>query len=263
MADEPEIVTQEQTSIEGDVSEVGEKPAEGDAVKQTPPQPFTPEQEAKLAEMLHKATEGGMEQGRREMQGRKDREVVDAQRRAKYFEDTLSRMRGTYDNLEPEVRQTLENEELKGKVGYFEGREAENTRRQQLESQARALNESLIGHLNDLDIDASDKRVDWANDEADYAKGLARFNKSVSKILKENIANAKKQFEAEAKEKLAQERKEQGIDEVPTDIAVGATRKGIPTNKDAFRKWVAGLTDAEYKAKEPEINRMLSEGIIK
>ena len=247
MPDEP-IVNVDEVSEETPLPEV-----------ETPqPQPLTAEQESRVAQLVTEQLEAAKETGRREMQGKKDREVADAQRRTRYAEDSLGRVRGRYSELEPEARQTLENEDLRGELNFYRTRDAQEAQERQAITFTQTLNASLLAHLEDLGIDPHDKRIDWANDATDFVQGQSRFNKSVAKIVKED----KSKVHREADEKLAKERKEQGLDSVDTSVPV-AVSKGIPTDLTKFREWISGLPQGEYEKLKPDIDKMMAENKIK
>ena len=50
------------------------------------------------------------------------------------------------------------------------------------ETLARALQDSLVAHLEELGIAPDDKRIDWAKDSSDYVQGRRRFDASLAKI---------------------------------------------------------------------------------
>ena len=206
-------------------AETGDAPPEAETPQ---PQPLSEAQEARVAQLVAEQMEAAKETGRREMQGKKDREVADAQRRARFAEDSLGRVRGKYSELDPEARQTLQNEDLQAEVNFYRTREAQESQERQATAFTQTLNASLLAHLEDLGIDSHDKRIDWANDATDFVQGQTRFNKSVAKIVKEDKSKVHK----DADEKLAKERKEQGLDSVDTSIPVGG-----------------GLSDAEFLTK--------------
>ena len=258
MKDE-KIVNAEQPSVEETVSTEAQTLPEGEVA---PPQFLTKEQVLELmTEERERIKQSSRDIAKAEIVGAQ-RRATDSERRAKFAEDSLARVRGRYGELDPEARQVLETEDLRARVQAFEGRQQRDAiERQQAES-AQSLNQALLDHLSDLGIDPKDERIDWGHDATSLPEGLRRFNKSVAKIAKEDVKDASKRAEQDAKDKLAQERKEAGLDSADTGIPAGVS-KGIPTHMEAFRKWVKGLSTEEYQAKKGDIQDMLDRGQIK
>lgn len=239
-------MTQDNEVVQPDVVPEGTPLPE---VETPQPQPLSEAQEARVAQLVAEQMEAAKETGRREMQGKKDKEVAEAQRRARFAEDSLGRVRGRYSDLDPEARQTLESEDLQGEVNFYRTRDAQEAQARQAMEFTQVLNASLLAHLDDLGIDPKDKRIDWANDATDFIQGQSRFNKSVAKIVKEDTTTAKSKAQTEAAEKLAKERKEQGLDSVDTSIPVGKTgtltaemvKKMSPEQRSARAEEIANI----------------------
>jgi len=225
---------------------------------QPQPQPLTRED---VARMIAEQTEVA----KREIQSAKDKaraEIVEAQRRAGFAESSLARVRGKFEELDPEARQVLENEDLRARVQFFEQRQQQEAIERQRAEYTQSLNQALLGHLSDLGIDPKDERIDWAHDATNLPDGLKRFNKSLAKIAKEGVQATEQKTKQDATDKLAHERKEAGLDSTDTGVPVGVS-KGIPTHMDAFRKWVKGLSTEEYAAKQKDIEEMLEKKQIR
>jgi hypothetical protein len=118
------------------------------------------------------------------------------------------------------------------------------------------INESL----QEMGVPLDHKDLDWGEGSKTYAELQKRILKSAAKIKKSQDADVKKLQDENAKLKrqLAGE-----VDSVETSIGVGVSLNGIPSNMAAFKKWYKGLTPAEAKAKEKEINAALDSGRIK
>ena len=205
MADD-QIVNEEQTSTEEIVSP--------EAEPQPQPQPLTRgEAEQLIAEQLGAAKEAG----RREMQGIKDREVGEAQRRARFAEDSLARIRGRYADLDPEARQALEAEEMRGQLGYYQSREAQTVQRDQMMATVNAFEGNISQFITDVGIDPNDKRIDWGDrNSMNLTQRQDTILKSVAKIQKENTKASEGKVSQTIKEEIAKARKELGLDTVDT-----------------------------------------------
>lgn len=212
MADD-QIVNEELTSTEETVSPETEKESQE--------QPFTDAQKSAIQQLMADQSGLAKEAGRREMQGIKDREIADAQRRARSAEDSLGRVRGRYENLDPEARQALEMEDLRADNLVLRQREQQGVIESQRVVEEQALVQALLEHLSDMGIDPKDTRIDWAQEATTRSEGLKKFNKSVSLIVKEDASKNTKKAEQDAKDKLAQERKEAGLDSTDAGVTGG------------------------------------------
>jgi len=234
------------------------EPVSPEAELQPQGQPLTRED---VTRMIAEQTEVA----KREIQSAKDRaraEIAEAYRGRRFAEDSLGRVRGRYGELDPEGRQVLENEDLRAENLAFRQRQQQEAIERQQSEYTQALSQTLLDHLSDMGINPKDARVDWGHDATNLAEGLRRFNKSVAKIAKEDAQTAEQKAKQDAKDKLAQERKEAGLDSSDTGIPVGVS-KGIPTNMVGFRKWVKNLSTEEYAAKQKDIEEMLDKGQIR
>jgi len=242
MADD-QIVNEELTSTEETVSPEAEpKPQE---------QPFSDAQTSAIQQLIAEQTGQAKEAGRREMQGIKDREIADAQRRARSAEDAAARVRGRYENLDPDARQALENEDLRAENLAFKQREQQGLFESQRATEEQALVQALMEHLSDMGIDPKDTRIDWAQEATTRAEGLRKFNKSVAQIAKEDASANAKEAEQDAKDKLAQERKEAGLDSTDTGTLPGVSGKRTYTQAQiSDRKFWEANKDEILKAQE-------------
>ena len=210
---------------EGTVSEDGE-------VSTPEPQPFTTEQEARLTEIVQNATSQGGEQGKRDMQGKKDAEISRLQRRFQTQDQTYANL-DTQD-LDPEVRQTLQNARTQAQLQYYQMQEAENVKVQQTSAFDKSFHDSMSQAITSMGLDPNSKEIDWADDTGpDYLEKQKRILSSVSKIQ----ANEKKESEARSDQKLKDEiasiRKELNLDTVETSDATS-------TGGDFKKKWASG-----------------------
>ena len=157
------------------------------------PQALTPEQEAKVTQMIADATARAVADakdiGKRELQSSQDRnraEVARAERRARLAEGTLGATQTQLQALDPDVAKEMELAQLRAERAGRYTLEQEDALRQQQEVQGRALSDSLHAHLTALGVDPNDKRIDWATDSTNYVQGRSRFDASLAQIMKED-----------------------------------------------------------------------------
>jgi len=194
------------------------------------------------------------EVAKREIQSAKDKakaEVDSAQRRARFAEDSLGRVRGRYENLDPEARQALEVEDLRAENLAFKQRDQQGIIERQRAEEEQSLVQALMEHLSDMGIDPNDKRIDWAIGATTRSEGLRKFNKSMAQITKEDVSTNAQKVIQDAKDKLAQERKEAGLDSTDEGTLSGVSGKKTFTQAQiSDRKfWEANKEDI-LKAQE-------------
>jgi len=213
--DDEKIVEAGEVSQEETPSE--EKP-EGEEPQ---PQPLSEEAIKQLiADGVTEGLEPAREAGRREMQGTKDREVAAAQRRARFAEDSLQRVRGKYTELDPEAQQTLELEELRGQVGHYESQSAEETQRQQVMATVRDFEGNMTQFITGMKINP--KEVDWGDrNSMNLTQRMDTILKSVSKIQEESAKAVEEKRSQETKDIEAKLRKDLGLDSVDTSATSG------------------------------------------
>ena len=252
MADEEkEVVQGEQVSKEETVSEEV-KPEEKEEPKVEPKdQPFSEAQEARMQQLMTEAKETG----RREMQAIKDREVTDANRRARLAESDSTAYRTSFADLDEESRN-------KAELARLQSREVISGQAEQAESYRQQLKDSLVSSLEVLGIDPNDRRIDWAENETSLFAGRSKFDASVARILREDRKVSEDKQSQTFKDMEAKMRKDLGLDSVVTDISAG-TSSGIPTDLEKFKEWVKVVPQAEYEALKPEIDKMQAAGKIK
>lgn len=228
----------------------------------TEPQPFTPEQDAKLQQMLSEASSTAKEAGRREMQGIKDREVATADRKARLAESKSAGYESSFANLDEDTRKDVELAQLKSRDQYYQSRESEETQRQQVAAFDQSFHTNLNQFITSMGVDPNDKGIDWGDDATDYLAKQQRVLSSVAKIQKVNAKVTEDKKTQDFKELEAKLRKDLGLDSVDTSTSAGIS-KGIPTDMGTFRGWVDSLSQAEYKEKKKDIDEMLLKGLIK
>jgi hypothetical protein len=225
-------MTTEDTSVE-QVSEETTSEAEQPQTEQT----LT---EERVQQMIAQATESAKkeayEQGAREMQSKKDREVADANRRVRQLQAENSAFNSGFKNLDEETQTQLELERLKAKDQYYQTQEQEAQRVAQASEQAAKLKESLKDEAKALGIDPDDPRIDWADDAKDYFDGRSRFSQSLGKIIQDENKKVNTALEQKLADMEAKLRKDLGVEY--TDTSGGA---GINAGDDAFiDKMVSG-----------------------
>ena len=208
----------------------------------TPPEPS---QEEKLAALIEQKVTSAIaqatEMAKREIQSVKDRsraEVEAAVRRAKLAENVLSVTRQRSQELDPDLAKELELSELRAKEASRATLEQESAQRQQQETFATALRNSLLAHLAALGIDPEDKRIDWAKDTANYVEGRSRFDASVAKVLKEEKQTMQSSLEKRLKDleaKISQASTE--ANSVSTTTSPGVV---VGSDKDFTKKFASG-----------------------
>ena len=172
-------------------------------------QPFNEEQEARIQQLVSQASTVAKEEGRREMQGIKDREVAAADRRTKEAENAF---KSSLDNLDPEVQKDVE-------LARYRSREKDEGQREQSDTYFKKLQDSLVESIEAMGIDKNDKGIDWATDEADFIAGRSRFDASVVKILKGKESEKDKVLDDKLKKFETDFRKKYELDNVDTSTS--------------------------------------------
>jgi len=249
--DEEKVVQEEQVSKEETVSEEV-KPEEKEEPKVEPKdQPFSEAQEARMQQLMTEAKESG----RREMQGIKDREVTEANRRARLAESDSTAYKSSFAELDEESRN-------KAELARLQSREVISGQAEQAESYRQQLKDSLVNSLEVMGINPDDKRIDWAENETSLFAGRSKFDASVARIVREDRKVSEDTQKQTFKDMEAKMRKDLGLDSVVTDVSAG-TASGIPTDIEKFKVFVGGLSQTEYEALKPEIDKMQAAGKIK
>ena len=249
-----ETVKQEPVSVEEPVSEV--KP-EVEVPKEEPKeQPFSEEQEARMQQLIAQATSTAEEKGKREMQGIKDKEVAEANRRARLAQNEVASYKSSFSGLDEETQKDVELARYREQDKYFQSTAQEEEQRRKESEYIQKMNNSLIEEVKVWGIDTEDKRIDFASDAPDYFTGRKRFTDSLQKIVRENQAKA----EREQGEKFAnlekKLRKDLGLDSVDTTAGGGG---GNDSDAD-FKK---GIGDGSIPLNKVNMERARKLGIAK
>lgn len=205
------------------------------------------------------------EKATREIQSVKDKarhEVEAAQRRAIQAESTLGVVRGKMSELDPDTASAMRLAELETRDRYYRDREAQEGQVAQYRQTHDAFHQNMNQFITGMGLDPSDKRIDWGTESEPLLAKQEKILASVGKISKETTKSAEEKLRQELKDTEARLRKDLGIDSVDTSTPVGVS-KGIPTNLTTFRKWVKGLSTAEYAEKQKDIEEMLDKGQIR
>jgi len=270
--DAPKSVQAEQVPPAGTGSTQAVPAAVTPPVEPPKPQPFTAEQEAKLQQLLadavSRAKEQGKDLGKREMQGIKDKEVAEAQRRARLAEAKASAFESGFEGLDEDSRQKAElayyKKQAKTSQDIAQEEEAKRKQDEQAKVYFEQLDNSLKGHLTELGIDPNDKEVDWAKDAPDYLDGRKRFDASVAKIIKRKEKEAETKLESKWKDMELKLRKDLGLDSVDMTAGSAPTSDGIPTDSAKLREWIEAMPTGEYIAKYADkVKEMRRQGKIK
>lgn len=209
-------------------------PANGDGQAPGTPAP-APLTEARVQQLVaeaasraaREALEQGKNLGRREMQGIKDREVAEIQRKQKLAEARASAL--DMANLDDSTKEAIELSRLRAESKYHADSEKEQETRAQQEAQQSAAFQTMLETLRDevsaFGIDPNDNRIDYMAKEAngDYRKGRQIFTNSIKAILKAQQDEAGKKLEADITKAVELKiRKELGLDSTPAPSGGGS-----------------------------------------
>ncbi len=145
------------------------------------------------------------------------------------------------------IEQVLDEADKDAQLKTYQTRDAETLRQQEQIDQGKLLYDNF---LRSMKIDPSDSQVDWARDEADVPKAVARFNESVAKIL-------------QTREKPAEKAKVDDNNFVDTAQTVSVKAFSIPTKKADFGPWLDKLPYSVYKEHKKEIEVAHNSGQMK
>jgi len=249
-----ETVKQEPVSVEEPVSEV--KP-EVEVPKEEPKeQPFSEEQEARMQQLIAQATSTAEEKGRREMQGIKDKEVAEANRRARLAQNEVASYKSSFSGLDEDTQKDVELARYREQDKYFQSTAQEETQKQQQEAYYQRMNETLIEEVKSWGVEPEDKRIDYASDAPDYFTGRRRFSDSLQKVVRENQKKAEEKQTEDFKTLESKLRKDLGLDSVDT-----TTGSGGGSDSDAeFKK---GLGDGSIPLNKVSMARAKKLGLAK
>jgi hypothetical protein len=230
---------------------------QGEGGEQPTGQPLTREEIQQMIDQARKeAEESGFQKGSREMQGKKDREVAEAQRRARIAEESLAGYgtSGFDDPAQAELARRRAADTARQRAEY------EESMRKATEKFDQDFRGGLIDFVTQAGIDPNDKRIDWAEDTKDYLAKQSRILASVNKIQAANKAEADAKMEQRLKALESKVSEEANSVDTGTSGGIGS---GIPTNMEKFKKWVEDLPKEEYRKLKPKIDEMLRKGLIK
>ncbi len=130
---------------------------------------------------------------------------------------------------------------------YEETERTTAVEQQRLTDAAAPFYDYLTAH----NIDRNDPRLDWAADEPDRSKAIARWHESIDKI---RVGTVKTE---EPKPKAAEE------NFVDTAQTTGTKSFSIPTKKEDFGPWLDKLPYSVYKEHKEEIEAAHNSGQMK
>lgn len=235
-----------QTSTAEPVPPVGVVPVVAGTIPE-PPKATEPTPEEilnqKIADAVSRALAIETENSRRAIQSAKDKamaEVTAAQRRAKMSESTLETMRSRLQTADPEVAKEMELAELRAQVQGRMTLEQEETLAKQQEAFYNDFSASQLQFVTDMDIDPTDKRVDWGKDALTPLEAKKRLEASVAKIHKENVQTMR------GLEKRLQDLEKQAkAVSVEANSVSTATSSGVAESDKSFLKqWNDGTLPA-------------------
>ena len=254
MSEDEKVVQGEQTSAEETTSKETEEKVEEKREEQSKEQPFSEEQEARMQQLMAQATSTAKEEGRREMQGTKDREVAEANRKTRLAQNEVASYKTGFDGLDEETRKDAELARYREQDKYHQFNAQEEEQRGQQVAQIQQMNDSITEEVKTWGIEPNDKRIDYASDAPDYFTGRKRFTDSLQKIVREKQTKT----DGEQKEKFnnleTKLRKDLGLDSVDTTAGGGG---GSDSDAD-FKK---GIGDGSLPLNKTNMARAKKLGI--
>ena len=196
--------------------------SEGAVSKEVPEAPKGAEQpltEERVAQLIADAVKGKSGEIERYFQSKADVKVAQAEYRARQAEARHAAMASTLKGLRPEQVDKLRLADLDAQARFNAALEEEERQRQVTTTFDQSFNESITEHIKSLDIDPTDKRIDWAKDSSDYVEKQRRILASAAKISKENLPRKMLEMEQAIAARL---RKSIGWDSVDTGASSGA-----------------------------------------
>jgi AraC-like DNA-binding protein len=237
----------------------------GEPVIPAVPAPVAPLTKEDILQLLKDSIPALIEPAKRDIQSAKDRSLAEMARQAKVADAMRQRARQTIIADNPELEEKIKLAEYEARDEASRSFELENENSARVTERAQQIQGSLLEMLSENGIDPKDPKVDWAQDTNDYATGLRRFNKSVSKILKEKEtqkeADLNKKLADREKDTEARVRKDLGFESVNI-IGGSVPIEGIPTDINEFRAWVKNNPDA-YRKNRTKVQEMQKQGLIK
>ena len=251
-----ENVQEEKTSTEETTSQETETKIE----EQSKEQPFSEEQEARMQQLIAQATSTAKDEGRREMQGIKDREVAEANKKTRLALNEAASYKTSFSGLDEETRKDVELERYREQDKYNQSTAQEEQKRQQDADFWARVNQQVLTNLDNLGIVRDDKRLDWGEGSKDLPEARARLDASVAKIMNENkktlgddlVQKAEQRF----KDLETAWRKENNLDSVDTTAGSGG---GSDSDAD-FKK---GIGDGSLPLNKANMERARKLGLAK
>jgi len=193
--------------------------------KPSPAPQLTEEQEARITQLVQEkvdlATRTATESARREIQSVKDkarREVEDLQSRERLAQTRLTGVQSSLGDIDPEVRDRINNADLRAQNQILRQEEDRRARMQQQEQFDTSFKGSIAQHISGLGLDPSDSRIDWAEDTTgDYLAKQQRILASVAKIQTEERKKQTPDVEQLTRDIEASVRKSMGLDSPTVD----------------------------------------------
>ena len=220
---------------------------------ETKTQPFSDEQETRMQQLIEQATSTAREEGKREMQGVKDREVAEANRRTRSAQNEAASYKTSFGTLDEDTQKDVELARYREQEKYYQSTAQEESQKQQEATYYQRMNEGVLGYLDDLGIPKDDKRIDWGAGSQDYIEARKRLDTSVAKIVGSDRKAAESKLEEGFKELESKLRKDLNLD------SVDKTTSSTTENSDDFHSRVS---DPNRKLTKKDMEDAKERGII-
>ncbi|KKN29345.1 hypothetical protein LCGC14_0845060 [marine sediment metagenome] len=226
---------------------------ETETEEQSKEQPFSDEQEARMQQLMVEATSKAKEEGKREMQGVKDREVAEANRKTRAAQNEASSYRTSFGTLDEDTQKDIELARYREQDKYHQNSAQEEAQKQQEDAFYQRMNEGVLSSLDSLGIQRDDKRIDWGTGSQDYIEARSRLDASVAKIISSDRKDADDKLKDDFKSLESTLRKELNLDSVDT------TAGGGNSETDDFHSRVS---NPNHKLTKKDIQDAREKGII-
>lgn len=244
-------VVPEGTSLpEGEKPPESEKPPEGERPPE--PQPLTKEE---VQQMIAEATAQAREVGRREMQGIKDREVGEANRRARLAESRVTAYDTSFKGLDEETQKDVELARLRGESQYYQTFEQDEKQRREAELYGQRLMDSIVDSVKLLGIDPNDKRIDWAPTETDPLIARGKIDASVAQIVKDDAKVAETKLEERLLARIE-------ADNLKNRVDAGLESHDKSASEGAGGDSSSRIANPDYVITQEDIKQAKKDGII-
>ncbi len=239
-------------------TETESKAETGDKTPEPAKQPSLEEIRSELAKSMDEKIAQITTSFKREMQSTKDKSVAEVERARRQAEETLRAIQSMAGD-DPDLQARIQVAAYQAQSRTAQQAQSEEAVRRNADEFSQKYQDKVVKILKRFDVDPTDKRIDWAENETDRLERLDKITESAEKIFRSNL----KANEEKSKKELAKIKQELGIDSVDTSAPTGSTNDGIPTNRTALRKWLMDVPDADYKRLKPKIDEMIVSGRIK